>query len=662
MRFSRDGVGRVVVPVRLVVAAATSAALALLATAALASKPVDTAMPSSATTAEIEVPNGSFEELDDQGWAADWTLDPPPRAQSASVVETDAHEGARSLEVVDPPAGQVAVRSSRLDVVPGAAYEATAWMRTAGGVSAWLYLEFFDAGGARLAETHVVPAASAAWQQAAVEGSAPATAASMDLLIYGSSGTEGTTYVDDVALRTLSTVPPYDPVIGVERQLFHDLDRVGSLAHVGMAVHEAEVSDQPLIVADQPWESNNVYLYGTAIFDREKGLFKLWYHVYNWELGEYLNLYATSKDGEEWDKPDLGLYDYQGSTANNVFMGNGIHSPTVIKDSFEDDPERLYKMMAMDYGSGYTVFFSPDGIHWTGCDCNPVSTGADVANVFQDPETGEFGVTWKQPDLRPVPGRRVAFLSTSEDFETWTEPELVLAADERDQQMAVADGHDNAQIYGMPVVPYEGTYVGFPWIYKPGGSTVGMPGSGPVDVQLAFSDDLHTWTRDDRTTVIPRGAPGSWDAGMIYTSSNLIRVRDELRLFYSGWDGFHDGAAGRGASIGVATWRVDGFASLTNGGDAAGTVTTKPLVFEGSRLSVNAAIERGGSLRAELLDAQGQPIPGFTVDESRPLTKDRVAHEMRWDGDPDLGALAGTEVRVRFHLDGGDLYSYGFED
>src|SRR4029077_20045785 len=75
---------------------------------------------------------------------------------------------------------------------------------------------------------------------------------------------------------------------------------------------------------------------------------------------------------------------------------------------------------------------------------------------------------------------------------------------------------------------------------------------------------------------------------------------------------------------GMATWRRDGFVSLTNAarptsGDP-GWVTTKPLVFKGSTLDVNAVVHKGGSLRVEALDAQtGQPIPGYTVDQSIPV-------------------------------------------
>ncbi len=49
-----------------------------------------------------------------------------------------------------------------------------------------------------------------------------------------------------------------------------------------------------------------------------------------------LVLYATSKDGKTWQKPKLGLFDFEGSTANNIVMGSlgfgDLYSPSVVKD------------------------------------------------------------------------------------------------------------------------------------------------------------------------------------------------------------------------------------------------------------------------------------------------------------------------------------------
>ena len=58
-----------------------------------------------------------------------------------------------------------------------------------------------------------------------------------------------------------------------------------------------------------------------------------------------LAAYAESKDGVEWHKPRLGLYEYKGSVENNIIFsgfgerGKGIHGFALYKDANPDAPE-----------------------------------------------------------------------------------------------------------------------------------------------------------------------------------------------------------------------------------------------------------------------------------------------------------------------------------
>src|SRR5205807_3762803 len=72
-----------------------------------------------------------------------------------------------------------------------------------------------------------------------------------------------------------------------------------------------------------------------------------------------------------------------------------------------------------------------------------------------------------------------------------------------------------------------------------------------------------------------------------------------------------------GGSTGLATLRRDGFASM-DAGSQPGTLTTRPLVFSGKHLWVNAdAIH--GELRAELLNQDGTVIAPFHRDNCRAM-------------------------------------------
>ena len=64
-----------------------------------------------------------------------------------------------------------------------------------------------------------------------------------------------------------------------------------------------------------------------------------------------------------------------------------------------------------------------------------------------------------------------------------------------------------------------------------------------------------------------------------------------------------------------------------------------PVSFTGGRLELNARVREGGSIVVSLLDAAGKELPGFEASE--PITGDNLRHEVRWQGTPDLAALAG---------------------
>ena len=79
----------------------------------------------------------------------------------------------------------------------------------------------------------------------------------------------------------------------------------------------AKNKQNPVLVADKPWEGRMIYVYGTVLPGEKGKGYWIWYHSWN---HEYRNLYATSKDGLTWEKPDLGIIGYNGSKANNIFF------------------------------------------------------------------------------------------------------------------------------------------------------------------------------------------------------------------------------------------------------------------------------------------------------------------------------------------------------
>ena len=81
-----------------------------------------------------------------------------------------------------------------------------------------------------------------------------------------------------------------------------------------------------------------------------------------------------------------------------------------------------------------------------------------------------------------------------------------------------------------------------------------------------------------------------------------------------------------------------------------GTLTTRPLTFQGSRLYVNADVPEG-ELRVEVLDGDR------AVRTSTPIRANGTKLAVRW-GEGDLSGLSGKPLRLRFHLKQGRLYSF----
>ena len=105
--------------------------------------------------------------------------------------------------------------------------------------------------------------------------------------------------------------------------------------------------------------------------------------------------------------------------------------------------------------------------------------------------------------------------------------------------------------------------------------------------------------------------------------------------------------------------RLDGFASI-NAPYSGGDLITVPIAFAGSRLELNYATSAAGQLQVEIQDADGRPIPGFSLDDSALLIGDRIGGEARWKSGPDVGSLAGKPVRLRVAMRDADLYSFRF--
>lgn len=440
------------------------------------------------------------------------------------------------------------------------------------------------------------------------------------------------------------------------RQLVLDRRLFDTLAGVRLVVGEvAKDPGNPLMGVDKPWENSLNNLYPNVAYDPERRLFKLWYkcvlvdaeaiakmegvtpiHKVGW-----LACYADSADGRRWRKPVVGRLRFGGSTQNNIVtLDTGGFG--VMRDPADPDPQRRYKMVYDVEFDEMRVRFSPDGLGWSpeikpaGLRLKPLGgrTGDTHSNAFWDPRGKRYILI-----TRDYRDERLVARSESRDFLHWQQPQVVLRS--------TPDEGKNHQTYCMPAFPYANVYLGLVMMYHIGTDKT-------VDCELAWSPDTVHWERvAPGKPLIPLGAPGSYDAGCIYAQAGPPLVQgDRLAIYYGGSEAVHRGWK-RHCLLCRATLRKDGFAGYEPAGAAKpGVLLTRPLRATGRPVCLNADL-RGGSVRIELLDAQGNRL-----DEARPLKEDCNDRPLAWAGRTTLDDLAGKLVRLRFELRGARLYSF----
>ena len=78
-------------------------------------------------------------------------------------------------------------------------------------------------------------------------------------------------------------------------------------------------------------------------------------------------------------------------------------------------------------------------------------------------------------------------------------------------------------------------------------------------------------------------------------------------------------------------------------------------------LFLNVATSAAGSVRVELQEPNGKPIPGYSLSDCNIIIGDQIAHPVSWNGRTELSGLAGQPLRVRFELKDADVYAMQFE-
>lgn len=491
-------------------------------------------------------------------------------------------------------------------------------------------------------------------------------------------------------------------------------DDFESLKLVSWRVEEGEPDENnPLLEPEMPWDSGGIMAHGTVLHDPIDGLWKAWQvstpgeptmegldsqHEYHRRL-----TYLESKDGVNWYRPELSLVKWPGYEHNNIIFdmdsgGTSVYASVFVIPENQEWPYEMFLMRSPKWAGlkinevggrpgpkerfGNYRYRSKDGKDWEIFE-GPIypshGGGGDVSYVYNMPDDSYVSYFKTYNPLREgdriIPydnNSRGALRSvsrrTSPDGSVWGNEKLVLVRDWRDP--------DYAQFLEICPLAVEGGYVALVNYYDSSIQTMCL--------QLAASRDGINWWRPDRRPALPNPPLGDYGSGMIWQMHHPIVDQDRMYVYYAGSEGLHGEIfdtrfeprieVGNETVIGTntltlpfntalcrASWRFDRLWALVSsaGGVTLGEAVTKPADLAGQQLALNVLVKSGGALRAELLDADNQPIRGYTLDDCEAVIGDHSQTHVTWRGGIKAPADA---VKVRFQLHRAFLYGYDWID
>ena len=456
---------------------------------------------------------------------------------------------------------------------------------------------------------------------------------------------------------------------------------------VRLAVQTAQKSDMG-IAPQRPWEEGGLT---PQVLLRVDDVLKMWYIARGAGQDQPTFIaYAESSDGFSWDRPELGLQEYDGSTANNLLFHFGdFNLQSVFVDPIAP-PEARYKAMARDSivyhkgvvvtdmtrerkweirgameEAGYTreqmaeeLYFvglltgavSPDGKRWTFLPeplLNVGRTGLDSQNIAAyDADSGMYVAYLRGHRDR----RRTVRRSAGEEFGNWSPPNDVFGMEPQDP------AGDDVYSSGYCRCPGSGRHLLFPGIYH--------RWTSDVDVQLATSRYGLLWSRPERNPIISCQPEGY---GMIFAFPNLVPLDAETwGLMTIGQYDLHDWGEryepNRKPDWFWATWKRDRLVALE--AEVEGRVTLVERECGGRDLRLNFQTQKeGGWIKAELVESPTTPaspvraIEGFGLEEADVLAGDELSRVVTWKGESDLSSLRGRKISIRLHLARARVYS-----
>ena len=497
--------------------------------------------------------------------------------------------------------------------------------------------------------------------------------------------------------------------IGTKKQLFIDRQFIERSERVTLVLNPP-VKQGPIALPGPVTSYVSVVEYGGKCF--------MYY------LGKGGYAVATSRDGVTWASPDLGQSGARRALAlpccseGSVFVDpkavdgfpfKGIFGVSKNSSWGANLTPAIHRFPRPDRGGkpgeegAMYLFRSKDGLHW---ECVPkvaLPFVCDTHNqVLYDGRLGRYVaylrgfpeekgsrhrfkrivVRTEVADLMdmPWPFRRNPDRATGPlgcYGYIYDEMDVVLAADERDPP--------KTDLYNPCVHAYAespNVYLAFPCMFRTYGYGAiedshgrdvrgETSGDGLLEVHLAVSRDGVHFDRFRKPYLRPglirdrRGIEGDLDCGHVFMGIGMVRRGDELYQYYVGGRRTHvsksvaESKGIRGEGVFRVVQRLDGFVSA-DAGPERGEIVTRPVIFAGDRLTLNADCGGLGEIWVELQDSAGAAIKGYSLRDAISIDRNGTAQEVWWKSGPDVGRLAGKPIRLRLKMRSAKLYAFQF--
>jgi len=363
--------------------------------------------------------------------------------------------------------------------------------------------------------------------------------------------------------------------------------------------------------------------------------------------------YATSQDGFHWEKPALGLVEYDGSKQNNVLSLGP--SPRTDHESLAvlHDPEdsgRPFKMIFCPSGyPGTGVAYSQDGLRWKESPDNPV-IGAIHGGLTKF--NGCYYVN-AQRTLTLGSVARKMHTHVSHDFENWTAASAGSFQRDVPRVWRVAPGaHRGEQVHTGAALWNRGNVIlGFYGQWH--GAKNNDRRHNSVDIGLIVSNDaLHFYEPIADFPIIPCGEEPDDARPALLQGQGVHNIGEQTLSWYTA---LYEG------DVRVATWPRDRLGYYSVYQPFGGPVRAVPhfiscpvqLGSGGARVFVNAdGFSEHNHITVEILDREFKGVKGYSGEDCTPIAEDGFRQQVVWR---DRQTIDGPDHPVRIRVNYGGV-------